>query len=107
MTSAAGIACTYEGGVITVPPAIEAVLGWTVREGVTNVIRHSRARSCTIRVRQDAARVGIEIVDDGAGATAITGAATWSASENGGNGLSGPAAPGAPLCRTVEPAPRP
>ncbi len=106
MLSAAGIACTYEGGVITVPPAIEAVLGWTVREGVTNVIRHSRARSCTIRVRQDAARVGIEIVDDGAGATAITGAATWSASENGGNGLSGLAERVASLGGRVEAGPR-
>ena len=31
------------------PPAVDAALAWTVREGVTNVIRHSRARQCRIR----------------------------------------------------------
>jgi len=45
--------------------ALESLLAWTVREGVTNVIRHGRARRCTIHVVRDAARVQIEVVDDG------------------------------------------
>ncbi len=55
------------------PNAIDAVdadavepLGWVVREAVTNVVRHSRAKRCTITV---GAR-WIEIVDDGCGPAA-------------------------------------
>jgi hypothetical protein len=29
-------------------PAVEQLLAWTVREGVTNVLRHSQARTCSI-----------------------------------------------------------
>lgn len=57
----------WRWGPIAVPPAVEAALAWTVREGVTNVIRHSRARHCTIRTTQDAGHVGVEIGDDGRG----------------------------------------
>ena len=31
-------------------PEVETVLAWAVREGTTNVIRHSGARRCAIRV---------------------------------------------------------
>lgn len=44
-------------------PEADAVLAWAVREGTTNVIRHSGARSCSI-VATDA---GVTIVDDGRG----------------------------------------
>jgi two-component system, NarL family, sensor histidine kinase DesK len=54
-----------------------------VREGVTNVIRHSRARECTIRVTRDAHEISIEVIDDGAGTSSIN------ISENQGNGLRG------------------
>jgi len=49
------------------PPAADGLLGWAVREGVTNVVRHSRARSCTIRLAMRADRATAEIVDDGTG----------------------------------------
>ncbi|MGI8332806.1 sensor histidine kinase [Actinomadura scrupuli] len=49
------------------PPEGDALLGWVVREGVTNVIRHSRARTCEIDVRHRAGTVTVEIGDDGAG----------------------------------------
>ena len=49
----------------TLSPPIEAVLSWTVREGVTNVIRHSRARHCTVRVTRDAHDAQIEVINDG------------------------------------------
>jgi two-component system sensor histidine kinase DesK len=36
-----------------------------VREGVTNVVRHSRAKSCEIRLTQDDDRIHAEVKDDG------------------------------------------
>jgi two-component system sensor histidine kinase DesK len=65
--TAAGISFRMEGVIDSPPPALEGVLSWTVREGVTNVIRHSRARCCTIRLSQDGALLGIEVCDDGRG----------------------------------------
>jgi signal transduction histidine kinase len=50
---------------------------------VTNVIRHSRAHQCTIRVTHDAQEIGIEVIDDGRGASSIN------ISDNEGNGLRG------------------
>src|SRR5713101_8449427 len=46
------------------PPAIDAVMAWTVREGVTNVIRHSRARHCLIRLVQENGRACAEVIND-------------------------------------------
>ena len=47
------------------PPVIDAILAWTVREGVTNVIRHSRARSCLIRLTREHGSVCAEVINDG------------------------------------------
>src|SRR5262249_19704368 len=44
-------------------PAFSELFGWVVREGVTNVVRHSRAAHCTITLGPD----WIEVVDDGPG----------------------------------------
>ena len=49
-----------------VPSHLRELFAWTVREGVTNVIRHSGATRCTVRLGPDAA----EVVDDGTGASA-------------------------------------
>jgi two-component system, NarL family, sensor histidine kinase DesK len=65
LLEAAGIQCQIEHTIGTLPPATDAVLAWTVREGVTNVIRHSRARHCTIRLTRQAGSVQAEILDDG------------------------------------------
>jgi two-component system sensor histidine kinase DesK len=62
---AAGITCTVEPTAEVLPPAIDAVLAWTVREGVTNVIRHSRAQVCTIRVSRGDGKVWVEVINDG------------------------------------------
>ncbi|MGH2718953.1 MAG: sensor histidine kinase [Actinomycetota bacterium] len=48
-------------------PSAEAVLGWAVREGVTNVIRHSGARHCEIAVTAGPSSASVEIRDDGCG----------------------------------------
>jgi two-component system sensor histidine kinase DesK len=102
MLAAAGVAYACEGAATSVPPALEAVLGWTVREGVTNVIRHSRARSCMIRVIQKPGSVGIEVVDDGPGPLSKAPPEPGS----GGSGLSGLAERVKSLGGTFEAGPR-
>jgi len=84
--TAAGIAYHFDGDeslLDAFPTTIESVLSWTVREGVTNVIRHSRAHQCTIRITRNAEEIGIEVIDDGVGASIMNG------SDNEGNGLHG------------------
>ena len=63
--SAAGIDCELADDAATLPAEVDAVLAWAVREGTTNVIRHSGASHCAIRVRSDESRAGVEIEDDG------------------------------------------
>lgn len=73
LLAAAGIVYRYEGedaARLDLPAPIEATLAWTVREGVTNVIRHSRAHHCVIRLTRAPTEVAIEIEDDGVGAPA-------------------------------------
>lgn len=65
MLEAAGIVCVIEHSSEALPPATDAVLAWTVREGVTNVIRHSRARQCVIRVTSENGKACAQILNDG------------------------------------------
>jgi two-component system sensor histidine kinase DesK len=71
---ASGITAELPTATEVADPAHQELFGWAVREGLTNVIRHSRARSCTVRVSASY----VEIIDDGQGSTAAPG-----------NGLSG------------------
>jgi two-component system, NarL family, sensor histidine kinase DesK len=48
LLSAAGIDARIDLDLPDLPPAVEQVLAWAVREGVTNVLRHSRASTCSI-----------------------------------------------------------
>jgi two-component system sensor histidine kinase DesK len=70
LLAAAGIDARIDSSPTTLPPVVDGLLGWAVREGITNVVRHSRARSCTIRVARHAGRATAEIVDDGGGSGA-------------------------------------
>jgi two-component system sensor histidine kinase DesK len=63
--SAAGIEAQIERPAVTFDPAIEAVLAWTVREGATNVIRHSDAGHCSVKVTAGLGEAGVEVIDDG------------------------------------------
>jgi len=45
----------------------EAALAWCLREAVTNVIRHSGARNCWIRLTEHAGELSLEVADDGHG----------------------------------------
>ncbi|MEU9215233.1 sensor histidine kinase [Streptomyces sp. NPDC048376] len=49
------------------PPQAEALLGWVVREAVTNVVRHSGASRCEIAVAGGADRVRLTVTDNGTG----------------------------------------
>jgi two-component system sensor histidine kinase DesK len=65
LLEAAGIDAQIESIKETLPPAFDAVLAWTVREGVTNVIRHSCARHCRIHLTQKGGTVWAEVLNDG------------------------------------------
>jgi two-component system sensor histidine kinase DesK len=71
---AAGITADLPRGVDVIEPAHQELFGWVVREGLTNIVRHAHASSCTVRVSPSA----VEIVDDGDGRAGTPG-----------NGLSG------------------
>jgi two-component system, NarL family, sensor histidine kinase DesK len=63
---AAGIECTVQHAEVALPPSGEAVLAWGVREATTNVIRHSGARHCAIRIDVALDEARLEVTDDGA-----------------------------------------
>jgi two-component system sensor histidine kinase DesK len=65
--SAAGIEADVQRTRVPLDPDVEAVLAWTVREGATNVIRHSGAQHCTLRVIASLTDAGVEVIDDGVG----------------------------------------
>ena len=48
----------------------DALLGWAVREGVTNILRHSRASTARIQVRMQEGHAELEVLDDGGGRAA-------------------------------------
>ena len=62
---AAGIECAIEYEPQSLPPRTDMVLAWVVREAVTNVIRHSRAQHCLIRITSSDGYVRVEISNDG------------------------------------------
>jgi two-component system, NarL family, sensor histidine kinase DesK len=77
--AAAAIELTVRTSGTPLPDVLDGLFGWAVREGVTNVVRHSRATTCRITVTYRAAVATLEVVDDGVGSPAL---------ENG-NGLDG------------------
>jgi two-component system sensor histidine kinase DesK len=77
--ASAGIDCELRDTAVALPAEVDAVLAWAVREGTTNVIRHSRASHCLIRVAADGEQAALVIEDDGNAA----------GSTSNGSGLSG------------------
>lgn len=67
LLDAAGIALEVRGNGETLPDEASALLAWGVREGVTNIVRHSRARHCRISLTQERDRAILAVEDDGAG----------------------------------------
>lgn len=65
--AAAGIALEVEGQPQALPPAVESILAFALREGVTNVIRHAGARACRLRLDVKDGQARLELADDGRG----------------------------------------
>lgn len=61
---AAGICATLPNSTDDVPGDLRELFAWTVREGVTNVLRHSGAGKCEVVF----SAVAVEVRDDGRGA---------------------------------------
>ena len=83
--SAADIAPVVRQSGPPLTPQHEALLGWVVREAVTNVLRHSGATRCEITLDGIMDRVRLTIADDGTGDSSATGPAEGI----GGTGLKG------------------
>jgi signal transduction histidine kinase len=64
---AAGVACTVynEDAGAMLPPEAQTAFGWVTREAVTNVLRHSRATSCTITLRTSGGKAELQVENDG------------------------------------------
>jgi two-component system, NarL family, sensor histidine kinase DesK len=66
LLDAAGIASHVTADdAATLPQDVDSTLAWAVREGATNVVRHSRASHVAIRVSADQAHATAEIADNG------------------------------------------
>lgn len=63
-----GVRCTVTGDPGPLPDPVATGLAATVREAGTNVLRHSRARWCTIELVRSADEVRLTVANDGAGA---------------------------------------
>lgn len=61
----AGVDTVVHGDETPVGHAAQEALAWVVREGVTNVVRHSTASSCTITLHHDGTASVLEVVNDG------------------------------------------
>jgi two-component system sensor histidine kinase DesK len=89
------------------PEETGALLGWAVREGVTNVIRHSGAANCEIAVDGRDGTAVLAIRDDGCGGSAAKGNGLQGLTERiggaGGRIEAGPAEPGGYLLTVTLP----
>jgi two-component system, NarL family, sensor histidine kinase DesK len=104
LLTAAGLSCQITTPAdLRLPADVDTVLAWTVREGITNVVRHARATGAAITVTttapDDAGRVVAEITDNGTGPLAgPAGSGLAGLSERvrqlGGNLMAGPAPSG-------------
>ena len=108
MLASAGIDSRVDApGSYDLPPEVDALLAWTVREASTNIVRHSGARHARITVTVTGTTAGAELTDDGAGPaarstpTADGGPGTAQAPDGAGD-LGTPGAPGSGLAGLAE-----
>jgi two-component system sensor histidine kinase DesK len=88
LLAAAGIECIVRDEAGELAPNVETLLGWVLRESITNVMRHSRARHCVVALTRSEGVARMTLTDDGRGL-----APTWAESgptlSEHGNGLRG------------------
>ncbi|HXD80176.1 MAG TPA: sensor histidine kinase [Candidatus Acidoferrum sp.] len=70
---AAGIGLVVEDTLGRVAAEQDSVLAWCLREGVTNVLKHSGAKTCVLRLTEADGSATLELVDDGRGAASLEG----------------------------------
>jgi two-component system, NarL family, sensor histidine kinase DesK len=93
--ASAGIDCQLKvPSAYSLPPAVDALLAWTVREGATNIVRHSAARHAEIVIELTDAVASARLSDDGAGPRGkdlrtIAGALAGSSAARGGRPAEG------------------
>lgn len=75
----AGIGMKVQDTLGTLPPEQDGVLAWCLREAVTNIVKHSGAKQCEVRLTRADGEARLEVTDDGRGATTL----------DGGSGLAG------------------
>ncbi len=90
--AAAGIRAELPQAVDDVPGHLRELFGWALREGVTNVVRHSGASRCEVRLTSSS----MQVTDDGHGGA-----------EPSGNGLTGLADRAAAAGASLDAAPLP
>ncbi len=68
MLASAGIDCQLRvPAAYSLPPAVDAMLAWTVREGATNIVRHSAARHAEVVIELTGTAASARLSDDGTG----------------------------------------
>jgi two-component system sensor histidine kinase DesK len=66
--AAANVEAELPGAADEVPSRVRELFAWTIREAVTNIVRHSKATHAAVRLGPDS----VEIVDDGVGGNTAT-----------------------------------
>jgi two-component system sensor histidine kinase DesK len=69
----AGIAAEAEAAEVTMSAAQESVVALIVREAVTNVVRHSQARSCRLKLTAENGSCVLSVEDNGRGGIQMEG----------------------------------
>jgi two-component system sensor histidine kinase DesK len=83
MLASAGVDCRVcAPGAYSLPPAVDALLAWTVREGATNIVRHAAAKHAGIVIEVTDTEASARLSDDGIGVPA-NGAAPGAAAAAG------------------------
>jgi two-component system sensor histidine kinase DesK len=66
LLESSGVGCQAHLAGVALPRRSEEALAWAVREAVTNVLRHSRATTCTITTSAGGGTLRLEVANDGA-----------------------------------------
>ncbi|WP_131922987.1 sensor histidine kinase [Hazenella coriacea] len=66
---AANITYNYKGesDLSEIPPLTQNIIGMCLREAITNVVKHSQAKNCTVTILLSKDHIHVEVKDDGIG----------------------------------------
>ncbi|WP_306216397.1 sensor histidine kinase, partial [Actinoplanes sp. RD1] len=67
--AAANVEAVLPGAADEVPSRVRELFAWTIREAVTNVVRHAGASRCEVRLSPSS----VEVLDDGCGGGGVPG----------------------------------